>query len=78
MTTYLVTGCAGFIGTKVTELLLQDGHNVVGVDNFNDAYDIRLKQWRLAQLDGKPGFEFHRLDICDRRALRAIFTHHAV
>ena len=73
----LVTGCAGFIGTKVTELLLQDGHNVVGVDNLNDAYDVRLKQWRLAQLDGKPGFEFHRLDICDRRALRAIFTHHA-
>ena len=65
----LVTGCAGFIGAKVTEFWLADGHVVVGVDNLNDAYDVRLKHWRLAQLDGKPGFEFHRLDITDRSAL---------
>jgi UDP-glucuronate 4-epimerase len=66
---YLVTGAAGFIGWKVCELLLAHGHAVVGVDNLNDAYDVRLKQWRLAQLEGKPGFEFHRLDITDRSAL---------
>ena len=65
----LVTGCAGFIGSKVSELLLAEGHAVVGLDNVNDAYDVRLKQWRLKQLEGKPGFEFHRLDICDRTAL---------
>jgi len=65
----LVTGCAGFIGWKVCEFLLADGHMIVGVDNLNDAYDVRLKQWRLAQLEGKPGFEFHRLDITDRSAL---------
>jgi nucleoside-diphosphate-sugar epimerase len=70
----LVTGCAGFIGWKVTEFLLADGHTVVGVDNLNDAYDVRLKHWRLAQLEGKPGFEFHRLDITDREALRRLFV----
>jgi nucleoside-diphosphate-sugar epimerase len=70
----LVTGCAGFIGWKVTEFLLADGHTVVGVDNLNDAYDPRLKQWRLAQLEGKPGFTFHRLDITDREALRRLFV----
>ncbi|MGQ9714428.1 MAG: GDP-mannose 4,6-dehydratase, partial [Anaerolineae bacterium] len=59
----LLTGCAGFIGWKVTEHLLAQGYRVVGVDNLNDAYDVRLKQWRLAQLEGRPGFTFYRLDI---------------
>ena len=44
----LVTGAAGFIASKVCDLLLNDGHQVIGVDNLNDAYDIRLKDWRLA------------------------------
>ena len=48
MATYLLTGVAGFISSKVAEFLLADGHTVVGVDNLNDAYDVRLKQWRLA------------------------------
>ena len=69
MPTVLVTGCAGFIGARVTELLLDQGHTVVGVDNLNDAYDVRLKHWRLARLEGRPGFTFHRLDITDRPAL---------
>ncbi len=73
----LVTGCAGFIGWKVTEFLLADGHVVVGVDNLNDAYDIRLKEWRLSQLQGHPNFVFHRLDITDQVALRKLFTQHA-
>lgn len=70
MSQYLVTGCAGFIGSKVTEFLLKEGHRVTGVDNLNDAYDQRLKRWRLEQIEGKPGFAFHELDICDREALR--------
>ncbi|MEM3484486.1 MAG: GDP-mannose 4,6-dehydratase [Candidatus Methanomethyliaceae archaeon] len=70
--TVLITGCAGFIGWKVTEFLLADGHTVVGVDNLNDAYDVRLKRWRLAQLEGKAGFEFHRLDITDRSTFNAL------
>ena len=57
---FLVTGVAGFIASKVAEFLLADGHTVVGIDNLNDAYDVRLKQWRLAQLEGKPGFAFHQ------------------
>jgi UDP-glucuronate 4-epimerase len=78
MSHYLVTGVAGFIASRVAEFLLADGHTVVGVDNLNDAYDVRLKQWRLAQLQGKPGFRFHQLDICDRSALAELFrpTHH--
>ena len=74
MARYLVTGAAGFIGWKVAELLLEAGHTVVGVDNLNDAYDVRLKHWRLAQLEGKPGFEFHRLDICNQDGLRQLFN----
>ncbi|MBI2350366.1 MAG: GDP-mannose 4,6-dehydratase [Deltaproteobacteria bacterium] len=69
----LVTGCAGFIGSKVSELLLAEGHAVVGLDNVNDAYDVRLKQWRLKQLEGRPGLEFHYLDITDREALKVLF-----
>ena len=69
----LVTGCAGFIGSRVCEMLLEEGHTVVGVDNLNDAYDVRLKRWRLSRLEGRPGFTFHHLDICDRPALRRLF-----
>lgn len=69
MATYLVTGTAGFIAARVVELLLDEGHTVVGVDNLNDAYDVRLKEWRLKRLLGRPGFSFQRLDITDRAAL---------
>ena len=69
MATYLVTGAAGFIGSKVAETLLADGHTVVGIDNLNDAYDVRLKHWRLDQIKDHPGFIFYRLDLCDRHAL---------
>lgn len=50
MSTYLVTGAAGFIASKVCEQLLASGHNVVGIDNLNDYYDVRLKDYRLARL----------------------------
>jgi nucleoside-diphosphate-sugar epimerase len=71
---YLVTGCAGFIASKVTDLLLQAGHEVVGVDSLNDAYDPRLKHWRLEQLLPRKGFQFHRSDISDRKALEPLFA----
>jgi len=73
MATYLITGCAGFIGSKVSEFLLSGGQEVVGIDNLNDAYDVRLKQWRLAQLQGRPNFNFHGIDITDRTALLELF-----
>ena len=77
MERYLVTGAAGFIGWKVCEFLLLEGHTVVGVDNLNDAYDVRLKHWRLDQLRSNPNFCFHHLDICDREGLRQVFVQYA-
>ncbi len=70
---YLVTGCAGFIGWKVTELLLADGHTVIGVDNLNDAYDVRMKKWRLSQLQISSNFQYNCIDICDRAALESVY-----
>ncbi len=69
MAHYLLTGAAGFIGANVAERLLADGHQVVGLDNMNDAYDPRLKTWRLERLQANPGFTFHQIDITDREAL---------
>jgi UDP-glucuronate 4-epimerase len=74
---YLITGCAGFIGSKVAEMLLDDGHLVIGIDSLNDAYDPRLKHWRLAQLTARDGFRFQELDITDRGALDKLFAEDA-
>lgn len=68
----LVTGAAGFIASQVCRLLLEQGCTVVGIDNMNDAYDTRMKTWRLEQLANKPGFTFHQADISDRAALSAM------
>lgn len=69
----IVTGVAGFIAARVAELLLAEGHEVLGLDNLNDAYDVRLKRWRLGRLEGRPGFSFRRLDVEDGEGLRAVF-----
>ena len=61
----LVTGGAGFIGSAVCERLLGRGDAVVCVDNLNDAYDVRLKEWRLARLLGRAGFRFEKADVAD-------------
>ncbi|HEX2993769.1 MAG TPA: NAD-dependent epimerase/dehydratase family protein [Anaerolineales bacterium] len=66
MANYLVTGAAGFIGARTAELLLNDGHTVVGIDNMNDAYDPRMKEYRLRKLQAISGFNFHKLDISDK------------
>jgi UDP-glucuronate 4-epimerase len=63
---YLVTGSAGFIGSCVTSMLLGEGHMVTGVDNLNDAYDVRMKDYRLKQVAGRAGFNFQKLDISQR------------
>jgi nucleoside-diphosphate-sugar epimerase len=72
----LVTGCAGFIGARVGEMLLERGDEVVGVDNLSDYYDVRLKEYRLGRLQKLEGFEFHRLDIEDKEALERVFAAH--
>ncbi len=74
MSNYLVTGAAGFIASRVSEFLLADGHTVVGVDNLNDAYDIRMKYWRLDRLKTQPNFQFYALDICDLKAMEKLFV----
>jgi UDP-glucuronate 4-epimerase len=66
---YLLTGAAGFIASRVAEMLLEQGHTVTGVDNMNDAYDVRMKEYRLSRLRDRPGFTFHHLDICDGKGL---------
>ena len=70
---YLLTGGAGFIGSKVAAQLLEAGHLVTAVDDVNSAYDVRLKEWRLKQLLGRPNLSFHRLDIRDKASLRPLF-----
>lgn len=73
MSYYLVTGVAGFIAARVAEMLLEEGHLVHGVDNLNDAYDVRMKEYRLERLVNQDGFEFTRADITDRAGMEALF-----
>lgn len=71
----LVTGAAGFIGRAVCEKLLDRGNvSVVAVDNLNDYYAVTLKHDRLATLQGRDGFAFHKLDIADWDALNNLFA----
>lgn len=72
MAQYLVTGAAGFIGARVAEMLLEDGHTVLGLDNLNDAYDVRIKHWRLKRVQEHPNFTFHQVDISDKMAFEAL------
>ena len=66
MGNYLVTGAAGFIASRVSEYLINDGHTIVGIDNMNDAYDVRMKEYRLRKLQTLPSFTFHKLDISNK------------
>ncbi len=76
METIIVTGCAGFIGWKVSEKLLEEGIAVVGVDNINDYYDTRLKVWRLDRLKQHERFMFHQSDIGHFQEVKTVFANH--
>ena len=70
----LVTGAAGFIGFQLSKRLLDNGINVVGLDNLNPYYSVKLKEDRLAQLEGHPRFTFARLDLADRAGMERLFA----
>lgn len=72
--TIIVTGAAGFIGFHTSRALLARGEAVIGIDNLNNYYDVRLKHARLAQLANEKDFTFHQADIADREAIAAIFA----
>ncbi|HZC80440.1 MAG TPA: NAD-dependent epimerase [Nitrospiraceae bacterium] len=72
----LITGVAGFIGFHLGKRLLARGDEVLGLDNLNDYYDVTLKEARLAQLKGQPGFRFYKLDLADREGLSRLFKEH--
>ncbi|MDF1861584.1 MAG: NAD-dependent epimerase/dehydratase family protein [Verrucomicrobiales bacterium] len=77
MKSALVTGSAGFIASRVARLLADEGINVVGLDNINDAYDRRIKEHRLEQLKGVDGFTFYEADIENLYELEPIFEKHS-
>jgi UDP-glucuronate 4-epimerase len=74
--TILVSGAAGFIGFHTAEALLARGDAVIGIDDLNPYYDVRLKEARLARLTARPGFSFHRVDIADRAAVESVLERH--
>ena len=74
----LVTGCAGFIASKITEQLIATGQQVVGLDNMNLAYPVELKQWRLAKLKKLSGFTFMLSDVTNFNGLKEIFESYSL
>jgi UDP-glucuronate 4-epimerase len=74
----LVTGAAGFIGFHLSKRLLAENHHVIGVDNLNDYYDVRLKNERLKQLENNDKFTFYKVDLADSEGLNEIFERHPI
>ncbi|MDH4092126.1 MAG: NAD-dependent epimerase [Cyclobacteriaceae bacterium] len=70
----LVTGAAGFIGFHLTQKLGSLGYNVIGFDNLNDYYDVRLKESRLSILKSHPHFTFHQVDLTDNKSIQSLFN----
>jgi UDP-glucuronate 4-epimerase len=73
--TILVTGCAGFIGCETTIRLIEQGYKVIGIDNLNDYYSVKLKENRLSRLSS-PNFQFFKYDLVDKASLLSLFKEH--
>ncbi|MEK8017826.1 MAG: SDR family NAD(P)-dependent oxidoreductase, partial [Candidatus Parabeggiatoa sp.] len=71
--TILITGAAGFIGAQLSKRLLEQGFDIVGIDNLNNYYDVNLKKARLRQLENQPHFRFIQLDLADRAGMAELF-----
>jgi len=76
MARYLVTGAAGFIGFHLSKRLLGRGDELVGLDNLNDYYDVRIKEDRLKQLAAQQQFDFKQIELADRDAMASLFQDH--
>src|SRR5687767_29454 len=74
----LVTGVAGFIGFHVARRLIDRGDHIIGLDNVNDYYDVRLKEARLAQLTALNGFQFVKLDLANRQGMKELFSEYPI
>ncbi|WP_458526274.1 NAD-dependent epimerase [Onishia taeanensis] len=72
----LITGMAGFIGYSVAKRLAGHGHQIIGIDNLNDYYDVSLKQARLEALSGYEDIHFVKLDLVDRQGMEKLFAEH--
>src|SRR5687767_9651199 len=73
----LVTGAAGFIGFHLSKKLCNAGYNIVGIDNLNHYYDVRIKESRLSILKAQPGFTFEQIDLVDNKQLKDLFAKYA-
>ncbi len=78
MKTLLLTGAAGFIGSRTGKKLLEKGAQVIGIDNMNDYYDVRMKEYRLKRIKKYNNFKFHKCDIEDRASLQRVFKKYKI
>lgn len=74
----LITGGAGFIGSNLTDSLLSDGHNIIVVDNFNDYYDVKLKEQNVIKNINNPKYKLYRCDICNTDKISSVFDENKI
>lgn len=78
MTTYFITGGAGFIGSSLTKKLLKEGNKVVTIDNFCDFYNTKIKENNIKEFEENKNYKIYRADIRDRQAIKKIFDENSI